>query len=301
MTSKANKTSPNTSQMEQADNNDFIKDDEFENLLPSLNDEDYKRLEKSILKDGCRDPLVVWKTEEEEDDILVDGYNRYNICKEHNLPYKVEKKSFKDRDSAIEWAIENQKSRRNMNKFLWAEVILKRKAHIAEIAKKNQGKGGGSVHQKSDKPVNTLERLANLAGVSHDTMHKVEFILEKAAADPDNKELKNLILSLGRKEKGISINSVYNDLREQKDEEETEKPTKSKEKSSMEPAQKHINQVWRVVKRSSKDSAGQIAFVISALDRIEEEFQQTGDHTDFYDKMIEWAKKRKVVSASTKK
>jgi len=48
-----------------------------ENLFP-LQDDEYKFLEESILKDGIRDALVVWPRDGEL--ILVDGHNRYKIA-----------------------------------------------------------------------------------------------------------------------------------------------------------------------------------------------------------------------------
>jgi hypothetical protein len=36
-------------------------DAEFQKLIPPLADEERKQLEENILKDGCRDPLVVWR------------------------------------------------------------------------------------------------------------------------------------------------------------------------------------------------------------------------------------------------
>ncbi|MDR1140608.1 MAG: hypothetical protein LBL62_02880 [Planctomycetaceae bacterium] len=48
--------------------------DELKNQLPPLTEAEFNGVEESILKDGCLSPLVVWN------DILVDGYNRYDIC-----------------------------------------------------------------------------------------------------------------------------------------------------------------------------------------------------------------------------
>jgi DNA-binding cell septation regulator SpoVG len=51
--------------------NGIIIDNEFKSIIPPLNDEERKELEKSILAYGCRDALVLWG------DTLVDGHNRY--------------------------------------------------------------------------------------------------------------------------------------------------------------------------------------------------------------------------------
>lgn len=65
-----------------------------------------------------------------------------------------------------------------------AELALKLKPVIAEKAKENvlaaQNNSAASAHQKSDKQINTNKELAKAAGVSHDTIHKVEKIQKEA-------------------------------------------------------------------------------------------------------------------------
>ena len=41
--------------------NEQVKiDDEFSSLIPALTEDEYKRLEASILNEGCRDAIVLW-------------------------------------------------------------------------------------------------------------------------------------------------------------------------------------------------------------------------------------------------
>ena len=63
-------------------------DSEFKNLIPPLSPEERQGLESSLLKEGCRDALVLWG------DILIDGHNRYEICTKHNIPYKTVQREF---------------------------------------------------------------------------------------------------------------------------------------------------------------------------------------------------------------
>ncbi len=39
---------------------DLMIDNEFQVLIPPLSSNEYQTLEENILKDGCRDPLVLW-------------------------------------------------------------------------------------------------------------------------------------------------------------------------------------------------------------------------------------------------
>lgn len=43
-------------------------DNDFASLIPQLNDDEYSRLEQSILNEGCRDPIITWNG------IIVDGH-----------------------------------------------------------------------------------------------------------------------------------------------------------------------------------------------------------------------------------
>jgi hypothetical protein len=52
---------------------------ELEALIPPLTSEEFKQLERNILEEGIRDPLVTWNS------ILVDGHNRYRIAQEYDI------------------------------------------------------------------------------------------------------------------------------------------------------------------------------------------------------------------------
>ncbi len=59
--------------------------------------------------------------------------------------------------------------------YVRAELALRLKPVIAEKAKEKQSEAGGAVRQKSDKAaIDTKKEIAKAAGVSHDTIYKVE-------------------------------------------------------------------------------------------------------------------------------
>lgn len=86
----------------------IIIDEEFKALLPALDEKTYTMLEENLLENGCRDALILWG------DILIDGYNRYDICSKHDIPYKIVVKEFASREEVLIWIITNQVSRRNL-------------------------------------------------------------------------------------------------------------------------------------------------------------------------------------------
>jgi len=96
---------------ETQDIQNIVIDDEFKLLLPALDKATYVSLEESLLQYGCRDPLILW------DGILVDGFNRFEICRKHDIPFKTVDMQFDSRDWAMIWIIATQISRRNLNPF----------------------------------------------------------------------------------------------------------------------------------------------------------------------------------------
>lgn len=83
-------------------------DDEFRALIPRLTADELRQLEESISADGCRDPLVEWNG------TIVDGHNRYEICRRLNQHFSVVGIEFEDRLDAMIWIRRNQVSRRNL-------------------------------------------------------------------------------------------------------------------------------------------------------------------------------------------
>jgi hypothetical protein len=89
---------------------ELIIDPEFKNLIPPMKPEEFQGLIESITKYGYDDlyPIVIWNN------IIIDGHNRYLICKELNIDFSVSEKEFDNRFEVINWIINNQLNRRSM-------------------------------------------------------------------------------------------------------------------------------------------------------------------------------------------
>ncbi len=194
----------------ESNNIDIIIDQEFKSLIPSLTNDEYAQLEGNIVDEGCRDAIVLWNN------IIVDGHNRYEICTNHNIPFQTVQKEFSNRNDAIIWIIKNQFGRRNLPLYERARLALRLKPAIAEKAKEQQiRKPTSFVLQNSaeQKPIDTRQELAKAAGVSHDTIAKVEAI-EAKASDEAKEQLR----------KGeISINQAYQTVRREEKKQEVQK------------------------------------------------------------------------------
>ena len=178
-------------------------DPEFKTLIPPLSAEERAGLEASIVAEGCRDAIVIWNG------TIVDGHNRYEICRNHGIGFRTEAREFPAREAVILWIIENQLARRNISDYSRVSLLLKKEEIIAQPAKENQrvrkGNQPGATRPKSDKlPVrNTAKTIAKIAGVGRTRVAQVQKIEEKAT-----EEIKEKLVS-GE----LSINDAYKKVR----------------------------------------------------------------------------------------
>jgi site-specific DNA-methyltransferase (adenine-specific) len=185
---------------------------ELESLIPPLSNEEFKQLERNILEEGIREPLITWNG------ILIDGHNRYRIAQEHDINYETLEKEFDNIFLVKVWMIYNQFGRRNLSNYwrsvlaLELEDVFKVKAKEIKAEKISEFRKTGEISQISDKP-DTKKDLAKIANVSHDTIAKVKKI--QANATPEVKEK----LNTGT----MSINEAYKEIKKEEKIEETRK------------------------------------------------------------------------------
>ena len=190
-------------------------DPDLRDLLPPLTDEEYKQLEKNIVENGFDKnfPIMEWHG------YVVDGHNRYDICKKHNITdYVIGTLAYETKEEVMEWMLDIQLGRRNLSPIQRIAItekyrpIYEKQAkdnlklasggdRRSEDFKKNQGSQNSS---KVENKIDVRAKLAETAGVSTDTYSKGKKIL-----DSDNEEVKSAVLS-GK----ISINAGYNKIRE---------------------------------------------------------------------------------------
>ena len=163
------------------------------------------QLEENLLAEGCRDALVVWGT------ILVDGHNRLRICKKHNLSFAVTERDFPDKEAAMRYIILNQFGRRNLSVAVRSILALKLEPLYEAEAKNNQkrspgrGKKGFQNSGNLFCKVSTDRDIAQIAGVSHDTINRVRKIIEQGTPEQINK--------MKGGGKGNSVHAIYKEVR----------------------------------------------------------------------------------------
>ena len=166
---------------------DLIIDEEFRALIRPLTSEEYRLLEENILRDGCREPLIIWK------DTILDGHNRYKICKRWDLPFKTTELQVSCREEAMSWICANQLGRRNLSEEMRRYLIGKRYEMEKQIQRNNNrpiwepikkpdgtelsaqelyGAGGHLKHYTVRMKNPTAERIGSEYHISHGTVEK---------------------------------------------------------------------------------------------------------------------------------
>ncbi|MCF2661145.1 hypothetical protein [Pseudoflavonifractor phocaeensis] len=97
-------------------------DPEFKQLIPPLMQVERQQLEENIKRDGCREPIALWGN------TIIDGHNRYEICRKHNLPFNTVQVELQSREEAIAWICANQLGKRNISDESRRYLIGKRYA-----------------------------------------------------------------------------------------------------------------------------------------------------------------------------
>lgn len=177
---------------------DLHIDSEFQELIAPLSDSEFKQLSDNCRAEGIRDPIIVWNN------TIIDGHNRFRIAQEHKLSFKVKEMSFGSRDDVKHWIIANQLGRRNVTTYERCRLALLLKDSVAAAANQRMLAGKADPAQISAEGISgeTRDILAKLAGVSHDTLSKVETLEREADDDMKTK------LRAGN----ISVNKAWNIL-----------------------------------------------------------------------------------------
>jgi transcriptional regulator with XRE-family HTH domain len=153
--------------------------EDLKSFVDPLSAIEYAALERSLLAEGCRDALVLWG------DTLIDGHNRYAICKRHGIEFRtVQNNSFASIEDVMLWMIDNHLARRSVSDFQRGLLALRKKeivaARMAQKAAEAPPAADGDDTAPEPPPWNTREEVAKAARVSSNTISQIERI-QKAA------------------------------------------------------------------------------------------------------------------------
>ena len=185
-------------------NNDIVEKivvlNELKEFVVPLSKEEFGQLKENLVSEGCRDPLIIWEKAVGEH-VLIDGHNRYKICQELNIPFKIKSLKFDSIDQAKFWMINNQLGRRNLN----PDQMSYYRGLKYESLKKNRG-GYKFVESVGQKELPTYTKLAEEFNVSESTIKRdAKFARGLSFIGKSNPKLKNKILGGETKVKKADI------------------------------------------------------------------------------------------------
>lgn len=151
--------------------------------IDPLTANEYAALERSLLAEGCRDALVLWG------EVLIDGHNRYAICRQHDLGFRtVQNDSFTNVEDIQLWMIDNHLARRSVSDFQRGMLALRKKEIVAARARvpdSDQSDSSGSANNATPavKLIQSRQDVARVAGISSNAINQIAKIQKTAVPE----------------------------------------------------------------------------------------------------------------------
>ena len=181
-------------------------------MVRPLSEKEYDDLKNSIKAHGLLVPIIV-----NEAGIILDGHNRYRICKELGIKPVVIRKEFQNMAAEKLFVIESNLRRRHLTDIEKVELGMQLEPLEAELAKDRQseaGKIGVDVREGrvvSNEPTlndkgKASDIIAKKVGLSPTTYHRGKTVLEKGS-DEMKEEVK-----AGKK----TVSAAYDEIKGKK-------------------------------------------------------------------------------------
>jgi hypothetical protein len=168
---------------------DIVVNEELKAYIDPLTPDEYEALERSLLAEGCRDALVLWGN------VLVDGHNRYEICRKHGLPFQtVQHARFGSIEDVYLWMIDHHLGRRSVSTFQRGVLALRKREILAErrsretpaaapVQEAPAGDAPPPQPAAAPEPLNSREAVAKAARLSSSQVLMIEKIHKQAAPE----------------------------------------------------------------------------------------------------------------------
>ena len=207
---------------------------DYSELVHPLSDLEYQSLKNSIKDDGLHNPIIVNSKGE-----ILDGYHRYNICRELKIPVKYEIKCFNNSLEEKKFVIDTNLKRRQLSEFQKGELTYKllkiesEKARLRQLSKLKDvtdtlppplplvpfGTNGQDDEAKDkDKKLEDYEEkgrvidiVAKKTGFSPMTLHRIKTIIEHGTEEIKEK-LRNNKSSISKEYEKIQRDKKRSEL-----------------------------------------------------------------------------------------
>lgn len=151
---------------------------EYETLLPQLPPKEFEALKESIRTEGQHYPIVA-----NSEGVILDGHNRFKICKELNVEPRYEVRTFVHPLLEKRFVIEANLRRRHLTDFQRIEMAMP----LLEI-EKELAKGRMKVASNDATSIGkATAKVAKQIAVSTATLERAKKIIEKAPEDVKKK------------------------------------------------------------------------------------------------------------------
>lgn len=104
---------------------------------------------------------------------VVDGHERWRACQKLGIDPPVSNIHFQDREEAAVWIVRNYITRNDLTRFGKVEVALRLKPFLERLTRAPD-KG---------RKIRVLDEIGKIVGVSHDTVHKVQVLIEHGSKE----------------------------------------------------------------------------------------------------------------------
>ncbi len=164
---------------------------EYSKLVNPLSSLEYQSLKTSIEEKGMHLPIII-----NQDNILLDGHNRYQICQELGIEPRFETKIFGDELEEKEFVIEINLKRRQLNNFQKIELAYELEKVESKRARLRQLSTLKDVKDKlppftsfegNGEKGETADIVSKKVGISRGTYERGKKIIEKGSEEVKEK------------------------------------------------------------------------------------------------------------------
>jgi hypothetical protein len=166
----------------------IVVNEDLKAYIDPLTEDEHAALERSLLSEGCRDALVLWG------DVLVDGHNRYGICKKHDIPFQtLQSTLFKTVEDVHLWMIDQHLGRRSVSDFQRGVLALRKREILSDRRLKSSSAAPADAPSAADEaasapsasadPLKSREGIAKAARLSSSQVVLIEKIQKQAAPE----------------------------------------------------------------------------------------------------------------------
>ena len=141
-------------------------DPEFKRLSVPLSPEEERRLENSLIREGCKEPIAVWHG------CILDGHKRYEICSYEEMEYETEEMNFATKEEALLWVCKKHLFTAKPNSVAFRYLLGKRYDLEREMYKKNPEKVHITYMKKQDRVGAVCGTLAEETNMNPGTVRK---------------------------------------------------------------------------------------------------------------------------------